>query len=1417
MKKIIQISSILLIAAILLSLLAMTASAAEGYSGTPVTPTKINSDNYRSYGFTADNWQEYDGYYAITSAEELYGFANIVNQKNQSGTGACAVLINDIVVNTGTVTAAGSSSGTTYNWTPIANNYNNDYNYYKGTFDGRGHTISGLYVGDATVKPVGLFGALGQKGAEATVKNVIIANSYFTGAGCVGAIAGHVQGAAILNCKIASDVTVSCNGSVGGIAGMVAWSCEINITNCVNFGKVVGSNTNGRDVGAILGSTMSNSGSYVKISGCYYIAGNTTANGGAQAGVGNNMNSNDNGTTGIASASATHTCTGMEHPEIPSSCFKKGVTAYTDCMICGTIISGTKSEIDYQHFYLDATCTDPATCADCGATTGGVNADNHTAAPTYSANADDAEKHDKNYSCCSIVIPEPHSFDSGNTCICNAQAVASVTIGGATQYYMDIQNVVTVVKEAAQLPYVKLFADITLTDTLTFENAPKGMELDFAGKTIYNPNNVALKWGDHWVTNNGTLTLRDSVGGGGVTSGRFSALELDEDAVIYGGTFKASMDDKFTQAAAIDVYEATVSIYGGVFDATDSAIMTIDGTVNIYGGSFECRTGIFDIRNAGVIQVYAAEFPNGIAKESKHSVYAVLLSEVLAPDCYLKDAEGNLISTEGDVYAVSGACTVSAGADLKDAAVTVNATHTYIGAEIKPDIIVTIHGRVIDPANYTITYSNNINVGTATVTVTGKGIYSGENATEFTITKGNLAVATNPETTYEFGAAVGDVVSGGKVVINGNESAVITGTWAWVEQGQTAVFTPDAQYIDLFNELTNVTVTHVVTPATPVIEVVTPSSSIMPGMAIRMSVVVKNPHNGELTDLPTAFRVTYKIGENGTPVTVDGLEFTLPTTGVVLGDKVYVTVENVAVDGKYTVAVSTNTIELAVGQVDYTGDVNNLQNAIDKVVADLEKAQQELQEAIDTNTGNIAALTTELTNKYNELVALLGQLPDGVASMSAYVEKINTALTAADQVLQEAIDKVASDLEKAQQELQEAIDTNTDNIAALTTELTNKYNELVALIGQLPDGVASMSAYVEKINTALTAADKVLQEAIDKVASDLANAEKELTDAMNAGDKALDDKIAALNTALENAITAYKAADASLRADLSAQISSVSTSLRAMISQVSDNLDQAQMELTEAMNAGDAALTEKIEALQAAMEAAIAANAAADEATKAELVAMIEESDAALKAAMEAAIAANAAADEAAKAELVAKIEEADAALQTAIDKVSADLVEAKQELSAAIAAGDEALDAKVEELTNALNAAKAALEAADQENKTALTTAIEEAYATLNTAIEVVRQELANAKAALEKADADNKAAFEKAMAENKAALEKADADNKAAFEKAMAENKTAMEAKDQQLQTFIIVVCSISGVALCGSAAFVIWFFLGRKKRIV
>ena len=184
MKKTTKLISILLVLAMLLSMapLSFTTFAASPtpYDGVPVTPQKISSSNYAKLGLTDSNWSQFDGYYAIRNAKELYGFADIVNgQYNTYGFNG--VLLQDIVVN--------ANGGTTYDWIPLNDRTNS--NYYEGIFDGNGHYISGLYSTTAltsagrTDKFCGFTFKL-----KGTVKNLTIKNSTFAPGMDIGAYGG---------------------------------------------------------------------------------------------------------------------------------------------------------------------------------------------------------------------------------------------------------------------------------------------------------------------------------------------------------------------------------------------------------------------------------------------------------------------------------------------------------------------------------------------------------------------------------------------------------------------------------------------------------------------------------------------------------------------------------------------------------------------------------------------------------------------------------------------------------------------------------------------------------------------------------------------------------------------------------------------------------------------------------------------------------------------------------------------------------------------------------------------------------------------------------------------------------------------------------------------------------------------------
>ncbi|MBQ8298477.1 MAG: InlB B-repeat-containing protein [Clostridia bacterium] len=75
-------------------------------------------------------------------------------------------------------------------------------------------------------------------------------------------------------------------------------------------------------------------------------------------------------------------------------------------------------------------------------------------------------------------------------------------------------------------------------------------------------------------------------------------------------------------------------------------------------------------------------------------------------------------------------------------AVSPLASVTYTGNEIRPIPTITFDGKttLVSGTDYTLSYSNNVNVGTATITITGRGNYSGTITTTFQITKATMQV-----------------------------------------------------------------------------------------------------------------------------------------------------------------------------------------------------------------------------------------------------------------------------------------------------------------------------------------------------------------------------------------------------------------------------------------------------------------------------------------------------------------------------------------------------------------------------------------------------------------------------------------------------------------------------------------------------
>lgn len=141
---------------------------------------------------------------------------------------------------------------------------------------------------------------------------------------------------------------------------------------------------------------------------------------------------------------------------------------------------------------------------------------------------------------------------------------------------------------------------------------------------------------------------------------------------------------------------------------------------------------------------------------------------------------------------------------LNGAAVTVDGSYTYSGTEIVPkaeNVTVKLNGITIDSSQYTITATDNINAGTATVTVTAveNGDCSGFASGTFTIGKAALTAEGSGLAEGIYGIKLSDMaVTGLTARLNGNE---VAGTWKFTDtsvpdagdtESYTAVFTPES-------------------------------------------------------------------------------------------------------------------------------------------------------------------------------------------------------------------------------------------------------------------------------------------------------------------------------------------------------------------------------------------------------------------------------------------------------------------------------------------------------------------------------------------------------------------------------------------------------------------------------------------------
>ena len=257
---------------------------------TPVAGKFYNITLDKDKGYT-DNGQ---GNYTVTSAEGLKAVADIANNGN-------------LGIN---ITLTENINLTDMDWTPIGIDYNHQY---TGTFNGGGHTITGLTV-TGSDQYVGLFGHIGSGGTvkDVTLEEVkiesnndmsavggVAGRSYGTlencsvsgsvsGSGIAGGVVGYQSGGFLTGCS--SSATVNAGGVAGGVAGLT--DSGATLTACYATGDVTleSINSGGNFVGGVVGSNTS-----CTLKACY-AWGSVTGSGSGTIYVGGVTGTNDEGT-----------------------------------------------------------------------------------------------------------------------------------------------------------------------------------------------------------------------------------------------------------------------------------------------------------------------------------------------------------------------------------------------------------------------------------------------------------------------------------------------------------------------------------------------------------------------------------------------------------------------------------------------------------------------------------------------------------------------------------------------------------------------------------------------------------------------------------------------------------------------------------------------------------------------------------------------------------------------------------------------------------------------------------------------------------------------------------------------------------------------------------------------------------------
>ncbi|MBO7196563.1 MAG: hypothetical protein J6V80_04460 [Clostridia bacterium] len=1418
-----------------------------------------------------------DDYYEISTADELFAFAAAVNGGNESIgaelTSNVDVNPGYVFNNDGSVTYNGVAVTEGWRtWIPIA--YNNG-SYFRGNFNGNYYTVSGLYTHTITDTDhpnvsTSFFGAVRD---AVVIENVGVDNSYFRCDVTEGK-SGHSCNASGLVCYATAQygiptirncwsmATVYAYSNAGGIlesiSRYVSMEVGAKIDNCFFGGYIAGRNNNyglGNTSGAVC------SGTY-QISNTYYdktkMGGNQKQDGGAipatteqfangyvayqMGGVfGQNI---DNGNTpdlipvfggprvyrnGICSSPTYSNTEGIFYHD-ETLIAEKYYDENDCCLVCGgfRVVKIDSLTVGDVEVVVDGVAkTTSGTGWTYNHETRTLTFEDGTTPPQFAPDYMVKVVGDLNISVNGTVSLEGNDaviYSEGRVVIeLNNDAILNLTAKGRTLGSVAINSTNDIIlkgsgtvnttgsQNSSSSMSVNTDADIII-DGVTWNALGKGNYDDIMAKSLIigktapatvnclGTTNYAMSLEGNLELYNGSTLI---VGDKSIDS-TASIISADGNVIVSDSTLKIGSQKAFSW---INIIRAdTVTVSGKSHIIVDSIacnnITVVEGTFNVDGNYYlksnktsgyvyNARITNDDVTNFELVMADHLKYTynnNGTHKcECDECTYAVAVEDDI-PCSWIYSANGNELTAICSGCGATDALTINAPTNL-----------TYDGTSKGA----TINGEIPNVATLTVEYrqgssacSTPINAGTYIASIT---LGSATVSVEYTIEKAipnasHFAVNVTGDITYSGEVTMATVSAASGVYGMGEFTTVV------YKDGAVATEIKDVGEYKIAIKLLEG-------------ENYKDSDEI----TIKTFTVAPCQLNQTHVDFVGQSSVVYN-GENqkpGVSVAVDGelvinedYTFSWDKDSFVSAGEYVVTIQGI---GNYSGIVnktfrinpkdlSNSDITIDITEVDYDGEAHiptiNVTDGEKQLVIDVDYTLDWDKDSF-VNAGTYTATIEGIGNYSGSftrqlVIAKIDPQIDVSSPISSILPGNSIFLT---------VTSVSS-------ELPTPVITGT-NFTYDGLKITANDGLVIGL-----DTVEITVSYAETTNY-LSGSDTITLKIgmvdfsgdIEKLKGNLSVAVEDLNAKIESGNSNLSAEIGAVSDALAAAKSALEAADGQIKTDLEKVIADGDDALEIAINKVAEDLAAAEERLEAKIATGNSNLSAEIGAVSDALAAAKSA---------------LEKTDTANK------------------EELVAKIDTADATLDKAIKAVQKNLDDAKAELNEAIASGDTELDGKIAALNKALDDAKAALEATDAANKAELVAKIDTADATLDKAIKAVQKNLDDAKAELNEAIAsgdtelDGKiTALNKALDDAKAALEATDAANKAelvakidtadatldkaikAVQKNLDDTKAELEAKDSALQTFIIIVCVVSGVSLCGSGAFVVWFFVDRKKK--